>query len=151
MPLLSSQIACISTKADVSPDADYLFSFDYQSPNTKEAGYHLQFNDKKKTVITERLDSSTSWQTFSKKIRTPVDATSVGITVYSYASDNKKNNIVRYDNFNLIEIPYFENRFYFVSNPEIEIKNPEKLILKTLIRQKNLFISKVPQSHFSLI
>ncbi|MBU3978221.1 hypothetical protein KJ980_02020 [Patescibacteria group bacterium] len=120
--------ACTGTSFSVNENSVYLISFDYQSPNSKTAGYYLSFNDKNKTVISERLDiENQNWQKFEKKIRIPMGTTSVSIAVYAYESDGKTNNIVRYDNFKFVEIPDLEDKYYLVSDPQLNLKNPKSI------------------------
>jgi len=67
------------------------------------------------------------WQKFEKKIRVRTGASSANLVVYSYSTDNKTNIITRYDNFKFIEIPDLEDKYYLVSDPELNLKNPEKI------------------------
>ncbi|MCK5320109.1 hypothetical protein KAJ61_01835, partial [Candidatus Parcubacteria bacterium] len=118
-------IACTTNEFLVQANADYLFSFDYQSPNAKNAGYYLQFNDLDKTTISERIFiSDTNWNTFSKKIKTPVGATSARLYLYAYSADEKTNIINRYDNFSLLKLD-LEKEIKIEYRPEFEKKEIE--------------------------
>jgi len=82
--------ACTSTAFPVNENSVYLFSFDYQSPNAKNAGYYLQFNDEANTVFRDILDiNGTDWQKFDRNIRVPAGATSARLYVYSYETDKE--------------------------------------------------------------
>jgi hypothetical protein len=114
----------------VKGGADYLLEFDYQSDNGSRVGYNLGFNDEEKTNINEKINiekGDRDWHTFSKKITVPAGASSVNLTVYSYAKDKKTNIITRYDNFKLIELPDLNNRYYLVSKPTVELAKPNSV------------------------
>lgn len=49
----------------------------------------------------------------------------MSIYIYAYSSDGKANNIVRYDNFQLIKLPNFEDKFYLVSEPKDKLVEPK--------------------------
>jgi hypothetical protein len=57
--------------------------------------------------------------------RDPADATTASLLVYAYESDGKTENVVRYDNFHLIELPPIHNRYYLVSDPQTNFVDPE--------------------------
>ena len=117
--------ACTSGKAPVNAGVQYLFSFDYQSPNAAYASYYLGFNDKGKTIKSAKLPiTDSNWHTFSATITAPAGATSVSLYVYSIESDGKTKVINRYDNFKLVEIPDLSNSYYLVGAPKQQLKNP---------------------------
>ena len=112
----------------VSGGTDYLLEFDYQSDNAIHAGIHLGFDDEQKSVINEKLDiADGAWQTYSEKVTVPAGASSLSLLVYSYQSDEKENIVTRYDNFKLIELPDINNRYYLVSEPDVEIAKPDSI------------------------
>ncbi|MFA5993857.1 MAG: carbohydrate binding domain-containing protein [Parcubacteria group bacterium] len=121
-------IACTSAKLLVNSESRYLFSFDYQSPNAKNASYYLGFNDPKKTVIKENLPiKNQDWQTFSKTITVPTGATSASLYVYARSVDEKTNIINRYDNFKMIETLDLRGAYYLVSEPETKLVEPRAI------------------------
>jgi len=76
----------------------YVLSFDYQSPNAREAGYHLEFDDAANTVISEVLPVIwTGWQPFQRGITVPRGATSATLYVYAYEPDVMPIAVNRYD------------------------------------------------------
>ena len=112
----------------VTEERTYLFSFDYQSPNGKRAGYYLGFNDPDRTVISEKIPiENEEWQNYTKQIKAPFGASAVSLVIYSYASDGKKEIITRYDNFSFIELPDLENRYFLVSEPDEKFVEPESV------------------------
>lgn len=120
--------ACTDITFEIKEDTGYLLSFDYQSLNTKTVVYYLSFNDSNGTGLQETLNSTkSSWQKLEKIIKTPKGATSATLYVYAYEDDTRANNIVRYDNFKFIEIPDLEDRFYLVSDPQLNLKDPWKV------------------------
>lgn len=142
-------IACTSTDLNIDTAGDYLFSFDYASPNAKQAGYNLQFNDPDKTVINEQLAiPNTTWQHFKKKVKVPPGASSVSLAIYAYASDGRTNNIVRYDNFDFENIPDVSNTFYLLTQPTQKYKVPRKINAKAINPTKyNLRVSGAQQPY----
>jgi len=109
----------------VTEERTYLFSFDFQSPNAKQAGYYLGFNDPERTVIAERIPvEGVGWQNYTKQIKIPYGASAVSLVVYSYAGDGKKEIITRYDNFSFIELPDLEDRYFIVTEPAEKFVNP---------------------------
>lgn len=122
-------IACTGPgTVPVSSENTFLLEFDYQSDNAKQAGYYVGFNDFGKSSVSERIKiTDTEWHTYSKQIKVPEGATTASLVVYAYETDKKTNNIVRYDNFHLIELPPLENRYYFVSDPGVELQKPQSV------------------------
>ena len=113
---------------EITEERTYLFSFDYQSPNGKRAGYYLGFNDPDRTVISERIPiKDDKWQNYTKQIKAPFGASAVSLVVYSYASDGKKEIITRYDNFSFIELPDLEDRYFLVTEPKEKFVNPKSV------------------------
>ncbi len=144
-------VACINTEFSIKENTTYLFNFDYQSPNAKKAGYHLQFNNEEKTTISEKLDvENQDWQKFTKKIKTPLGANSVRLYVYAYQSAEKTNNIVHYDNFQFRELPDLEDRFYLVSDPELNLRKPESVEFELVNPTKKIVRIKGASTPFFL-
>jgi hypothetical protein len=107
--------ACTTTpKIPVAEAASYLLSFDYKSPNSKQAGYYAQFNDADRTVVNGNLQvKNKNWQHFDKTITTPVGATSMSVTLYAYSDDYGSKRIInRYDNLRLQRIPTATDQYY---------------------------------------
>ncbi len=103
----TKHIACIATKISIQDIGKYVLTFDYQSPNAKQASFYLNFNDKGKTVITDSVNIiDTNWNTYTKLINVPYGATSVTLHIYAKAMDNKTNIINRYDNFSFSKLNY---------------------------------------------
>lgn len=120
--------ACTSTAINLASDGDHLFSFDFQSPNTKTAGYYIQFNDAAKTVISEQpAITGKGWQHFQKTITVPVGATGASLFLYDYQTDGRTNNTIRYDNFRLTKIPDVNNTYYLITNPTVQLAAPRQL------------------------
>ncbi len=132
-------------------DKTYFFSFDYQSPNGKNAGYYLGFNDPNHTVISERLSiNDKEWHTFNKQIKIPQGASSVSLAVYSYSVDGKTNIITRYDNFHFVQLPDLENRYYVVSDPQTNFVDPNSIEFDLLNPTKKLVHIKGATTPFYL-
>lgn len=131
--------ACNSTKIPVKAGASYLFSFDYQSPDVSTGSYYLGFNDKLKTVVSAKLPiTDKNWHTLSRTIVAPDGATVVSLYVYALQSDGKTNNINRYDNFKLIEIPDISNSYYLVSQPKEQLQQPASTTFELINPTKKL-------------
>jgi hypothetical protein len=117
--------ACTSNShIPVAEATSYLLSFDYQSPNGKQAGYYAQFNDADRTVVSGNLPiTGTGWQSFAKTIVAPVGATSLSVTVYAYPDDyGSKKVIDRYDNFKLQRVPTASDQFYLADEaPKVTV------------------------------
>lgn len=114
----------------VEPGTQYLFSFDYQGVKAKYAGYLISFNGAQGTNITERFDldkAELGWNSFSKKITIPEDATTASLLVYAYDSDGKTKNTVLYDNFSLVKLPDISDRYYVVSDPQTNFVEPDEI------------------------
>jgi hypothetical protein len=122
-------IACTDLdKVPVSKDKNYLFSFDYQSPNGRQAGYYIGFDDTEKTIISDHLPIvDSSWHKFTKQIRVPMGASVVSVIVYSYPKDGATNVVTRYDNFYLVEIPDIFSRYFLVSDPKTNYTEPQSV------------------------
>jgi hypothetical protein len=123
-------VACTGPpETPVEESQTYLFNFDYQSPNTTEAAYYIQFNDPANTKYNEHLNiSSTDWHHFSKKITAPYGATMMTVAVYSYADYySSQMQINRYDNFSLIKIPDLAGRYYAVGTANTKLTLPKNV------------------------
>ncbi len=97
--------SCTTNHFELSGGADYLFSFDYQSPNAKAAGYYLQFDDGDLGTLFEKtfIDDA-DWHHYSRILRAPADAGSARLFLYAYSNDERENIINRYDNFSLLRL-----------------------------------------------
>ena len=144
-------IACTAINIPVKAGASYLFSFDYQSPNAATASYYLGFNDTAKTVLNASLSiTDTSWHTLSQTITVPDGATTLSLFIYARESDGKTNNINRYDNFKLIEIPDISNSYYLVSQPKATLQQPASTTFEIINPTKKLVHIKGATTPFFL-
>lgn len=125
--------ACTMTTIPVKSGSQYLLSFDYQSPNAKNASYYIGFNDQNKTSQKSELPiSNRTWKVFSDTVVVPQGATTLSIFVYAKETDKKTNIINRYDNFKLIEVPDLHDAFYLVSEPTTTLKEPKSITFDLL-------------------
>jgi hypothetical protein len=126
-------MACTVIKIPITESGEYMLTFDYQSPNSDKAGYYLNFNDDKKTVIKNSLPIvDDKWQTYTQKIIIPKGATVGTLYLYAYAKDNVTSYINRYDNFKLERLLKLES----VVLPAAKVFNK---IPVTLQNEKNIF------------
>ena len=126
----SRHIACTNSEAiEVKEGSSYRLSFNFQSPNANQAGYYISFNDPDNTNTSERLNiNGTDWHDFNTTITAPFGATKMNITVYGYSDEfSNDNNINRYDNFSLFEIPNLMNRYYLTSEPKEKLVEPKDI------------------------
>jgi hypothetical protein len=92
-------IACVSTETPIAEAGDYLFTFDYQSPNAKQAQFLFLFNDREKTAIGNKIAvNGAGWHTYRGGITVPSGATAAELYFYANSSDGKADIINRYDN-----------------------------------------------------
>ncbi len=145
--------ACSKKTFPINEKKNYLFSFDYQGENSKKAGYYIKFNDKEKTVINEKIEieGDNKWNRFEKEIKTPTGATKASLHVYAYESDKKENNIVRYDNFSLTQLPDLEDKYYVVEKAQVDLKNPKKIEFRTVNPTKKTVYVKGAETGFFLV
>lgn len=143
--------ACMATTVPIKPGATYLLSFDYQSPNAKQASYYIGFNDPEKTSLKDQLAvTSTAWNTFSNTFTVPKGATSLSLYVYARETDKKTAIINRYDNFKLIEVPDLRDAFYLVSEPERKLVEPKAVDFELINPTKKLVHIKGATTPFFL-
>lgn len=92
--------ACTSTDIDITPDKNYLLTFDYNSIHSDYIGYYLEFNNGEKTAISlkKSVHMNGGWETQAINVHTPANSSSVRLYLYSYESNSQENNIVLYDN-----------------------------------------------------
>ncbi len=144
-------IACTGTATNIDAGSTYFFIFDYQSDNSNTAGYHIGFNDKKKTVIAEKITvKDKNWNTFSNIIKAPEGATAFSLNVYAYSKNEKERMINRYDNFKLIKIPDLIGSYYLVGDPSIKIENPASVAFELINPTKKLVHIKGASTPFFL-
>ncbi|WP_412732156.1 hypothetical protein [Minisyncoccus archaeiphilus] len=120
-------IACVSRGITIEGGRSYILKFDYQSDDSKTAGYYIAFDNPEKAKFSEKIKiEGTDWKTFEKNIKVPEGSKKMTIFIYAYPTDNVTNNIVRYDNFQLIQLPDLEDRFYLVSEPKDKLVEPKE-------------------------
>ncbi len=131
--------ACISIELPINATSTYLLSFDYQSSNAKSASYYIGFNDPVKTSDSENLPlTDTAWHTLTRTIKVPAGATTLSLYVYAKETDVKTNNINRYDNFKLVEIPDISSSYYLVSEPDAQLVQPASTTFDLISPTKKL-------------
>lgn len=125
-------IACTGPQAvGVTPGAQYLVSFDYQSPSGMFAGFHVSFDDKKQTSVTQRMtQDGNGWHSFSKVITVPAGATKMRLQLYAYPQglSGLTRNTTYYDNVSIMSVPSVQDRFYLVGKPATAVQQPQKLV-----------------------
>ncbi|HUC20967.1 MAG TPA: hypothetical protein VMR98_05775 [Candidatus Polarisedimenticolaceae bacterium] len=149
-----SHIACTGPPRPISVNESsvYLFSFDYQSPNTKVASYYISFNDEARTIISEDLAiEDKGWQQFSKQIKVPYGATSMSLTVYARSPEDGRKIINRYDNFSLVEIPDIADRYYLVNDANLGLQKPEAINFEPTSPTKKAIHVKGAKTPFYLV
>lgn len=87
----------------VTPGATYSFNFSYRNQGGQKAGYKIEFNDPKHTVVRQDLQaSSNSRRTLLRSVTVPAGATDLALKVYGYQDENGNNDsLTYYDNFGL--------------------------------------------------
>lgn len=145
--------ACTQTSPiSVQENSTYLFSFDYQSPNSKRASYYISFDDPSHTVIKGDVSvKNHNWNTFSRQIKAPLDATQATVFVYAYSDAYEQLNVInRYDNFALRHIPDVQGRFYVVQEPAHQLQAPNAVTFETVSATKKLIHIKGASTPFYL-
>jgi hypothetical protein len=121
--------ACTSTpEIPISEAESYLLSFDYQSPNSSEAEYLVEFDDPDLTTIEGKLPiTSSNWQHFYKTIKAPFGATQISVTVYANPPAYGANYYVnRYGNFKLYHVPNVTGQMYLADDSK-QLKTPAQV------------------------
>ncbi|NJK71519.1 MAG: hypothetical protein HC932_04720 [Thermales bacterium] len=96
-------ISCTNTNAmSVDSSKRYVLSFDFQSPNSKFAGYHIGFDNKNKELSEKIPVIDSQWGSFHKIVNVPKNSTKATLTVYSYSSSGGLI-LTGYDNFKFAE------------------------------------------------
>jgi hypothetical protein len=147
----SRHTACSGPDAiNVNENASYLLNFDYQSPNSDHANYHIAFDDPAGTTTTERLPIKDSkWNTFTKTLKVPYGANHMSLVVYAEESGGKTI-INRYDNFRIMEIPDIANKYYLVAEAPRKLQKPKDLSYQALSPTKKLVHIKGASTPFYL-
>lgn len=144
-------IACTAINIPVKAGAHYLLSFDYQSSDKSPAAYYVGFNDTSKTIVSATLPTTdTSWRSFSQTITVPSQATTLSLFIYARATYGTTNNINRYDNFKLIEVPDISNSYYLVSQPKDKLVEPQSVSFDLINPTKKLVHIKGATTPFFL-
>jgi len=118
-------IAGVYTVFPVGENQDCRLGFDYQSSNSREAGFSLHFNDEAQMTISERLPiSGTDWQHLERAITTPLEATVAVLYVYTYESDGFTTMVNRYDDFSFFKVTPGTGCFYIVDRKGVGIEEP---------------------------
>ncbi len=133
-------IACTSTpRIRVQENMPYLFGFDYQSPDTKQAKYSIDFDDPDHTIEYGSLPAKNKWRTYSSVVNVPSGAHSMRITVNADSPQGNRNyTINRYDNFRVIALPDVQNQFYLVNKQSQEMEKPGNIAYTDVNTSKKL-------------
>ncbi|RZK77467.1 MAG: hypothetical protein EOO85_08765 [Pedobacter sp.] len=126
-----NHVACSGPgSVEVSEGELYQFSFSHQSPNSKNVGYHISFNDSSKTYVDKKIPvTNDDWHTEYKTIEVPYGATLMNITFYSYAQDGETSaRINRYDDVQLIKVPNVVDDYFVISQTDQEGKDSPNII-----------------------
>lgn len=135
---------------------DYLLEFDVRagSETATEGGYYISFNDVEKTSFSGKIELrddsinpdvivvGNEWKSFSEKIEVPADATSAKLLVYSYPDGSGQAVETLYDNFSFVEMPDMDNRYYVVSESEVETAEPESVGFEIINPTKKLVTAR---------
>jgi hypothetical protein len=124
----------------IAQNADYLLNFAYQSPNATQASYSAQFNNANHTSISGTIPiHDQQWHTLTKQIQTPIGATTMTLTVYADGSSGgTADNIDRYTDFSLQELPTVTNQYYLVEGSGVALQQPKHIAFKPEGATKNL-------------
>lgn len=120
--------ACTFTDANVKENTNYLLAFDYKGVSAKQYGYSVSFNDSQAAGGNNRFEvKDEGWHRFTEEIHVPKNTTSLKLYIYAFETDGRTKNIVRYDNFELLELPDFKGRFYLTKGPDQPLSPPKKI------------------------
>ncbi len=140
----TKHVACTWTTILLESDSKYLFSFDYQTDNI---GSYMGFMLFKEGTYISLADSKTQifdtdWHAHSQVVKVPVDVSQAKLYLYSYFSDQKTNNIIRYDNFKLTKIPNISENMFLYGKSDIKLEKPKLITFETVNpAHKNIDIS----------
>ena len=95
--------ACVSTSFHLTGNAQYLLSYDYQSPNAAIASYYMSFNNSNESPAQGfQAISDTRWHRANELITSPAGVTNGRLFIYALESGQHQASINRYDNFDLV-------------------------------------------------
>jgi hypothetical protein len=90
--------ACTYVDIPISKAGEYVFSFDYQSPNAKKAQYFLSFDDPSHTATSREIPiNGIGWQKLVDRINVPKGAKAVRFYLYAFPKNGSIKVINRYD------------------------------------------------------
>lgn len=118
--------ACVHATANVHEDTDYLLTFDYKTMGNKNYGFTTSFDNPGATLSRNELTSGgTGWQTARQLVHVPAGASTLTLYLYAFESNGRAENVVRYDNVSLTELPDFADRFFVVQQPAQVLGHPQ--------------------------
>ncbi|OGZ67606.1 MAG: hypothetical protein A3D35_02450 [Candidatus Staskawiczbacteria bacterium RIFCSPHIGHO2_02_FULL_34_9] len=143
-------VACTSASIGVEPNKEYLFEFDYQSPNANTAQYYLGFDDSKASFLTESINAENKWQHFTRIIKTPTEVTRLSIGLYAFSQADGKTKIInRYQNLIFTEIKDTDNEYRITSQPNTFLAKPKDIAYsKELPSKVSLHVSSASAPFF---
>ena len=108
--------ACTSQQnISINAGKEYILSFEYKGVFSKKASFSLRFNDSIKSVVSDTFSiNDENWHTYERRFSAPPSVTRVELIVYTHQGDLSTENIVRYDNFSLYELPSIEEQYKMV-------------------------------------
>lgn len=150
-----NHIACTSPDSvAVKGGTSYQFTFDHKGDVGKTAGYSLSFNDNARTLYSDSSikQDDGDWQRYRKTITAPAGATSVRLTLYSYASNDSSRRIQNYyDNVAITKVPKIEDKYFVIKNEssqldtpkeiQVQIKSPTKKIVSIKHAKENFYMA----------
>lgn len=145
------QLICAATKISVKPNSRYQLSFDYQSSNTSIATYNVRYDDQAKSNFNEDIKiNGKSWNSTFKIINTSSTTHQIYLSVFARYVEGVGGNVIRYDNFNLIEVPDLSDSYYLVSEPKEKLVKPKDMKFELINPTKKIVHIKGATTGFFL-
>lgn len=119
--------ACSGLEFQVKGGSTYKFSFDYKTPNASQIGYYIQFDDKKQSSASMKVNVTkfNEWNSYSEVIQVPYGVKNGLLVIYSYATDLQTNIISQYDNFEFREVMNLKNLYSIYTKTDSVLGKPE--------------------------
>lgn len=147
----SNHIACSGPPSiTIKQTSRYLLSFRYLAGKGTAAGYGIGFDDLSHAGQSDRLAGTGTWEYFIGEVEVPTGARHLQLTAHAYPGTSGVTSKVLYDDFNLVEIPDVQGKFYVATMPTTPLKAPAETSFASNNPTKKTITIKGAQTGFYL-
>jgi hypothetical protein len=121
----ANHIACTGPPAiSIKQTSRYILSFRYLAGRGTAAGFGVGFDNADHSGLSDRVAGKGTWEYFIREIEVPKGARHMQLTAHAYPGQAGVASKVYYDDFNLVEIPDAQGKFFVATMPKETLQAP---------------------------